>query len=225
MISKIIVEAIEQKNYKDNIEGQCCMCGIEKANNFETREKILSKSFNGYVDMKYRNSNLICDYCQKLLNDNYLDSPKGKRCGLRLYSFIIENKKFKTIDMKQKIDYLFNYKYQIPFLLCFSKTGQKHIFYKARLSYNENKFWVCTEENNILFERNKYKDIYKIVNNLFQLGISKDELKSCVINPKKISKYQLSFNDIVKIKKYKNNQCYELIIDCLMKEKKDDSSD
>jgi CRISPR type IV-associated protein Csf1 len=223
-ISKIIVQAIENKKYDDVIEDKCCLCGIEKANKFENKKNILSKSFTDYNRMKYRCSEKICNYCIKLLNDDYMESPKGKRCGLRLYSYIVENNKFKIIDMSEKINYLFNYQFKIPFLLCFSKTGKKHIFYKAKLSYSKNNFWVCTEENNILFEREKYIEIYNIVNNLFQLGISKDELKSCIINIKKIYKFNIDFNNIIKIKKYKDNQCYELIIDCLVREKKNDSN-
>jgi hypothetical protein len=221
-ISKLIIESIEQKKYKDIINNNCCICGIEKANYFENRNKVLSTSFTDYSFMVNKDSQYICDYCQKLLNNNYLNSPKGKTCGLRLYSFLIENNNFYIIDMKQKIDYLFNYKFKIPFLLCFSKTGKKHIFLKSKLSYNYDKFWVCTEENNIYFERNKYLQIYQIVNNFFQLGVSKNELKTCIIDPKKINKFKLNLNDLIIIKKYKNNQCYELIIDCLIRDKKND---
>ena len=225
MISKLIVEAIEQKKYKNDIKNRCSLCGIENASHFFKRKNVLSAYFTEYNYLKIKGSNYICNYCEKLLSNTYMDSPKGKRCGLRLYSFFVENKKFKVIDMKEKIKYLFDYNFKGSFLLCFSKTGQKHIFYKAILSDNNNSFYICTETNNIFFERNKYIKIYKIINSFFQQGITKDELRSCIISPKKINKYQLSFNDIIKIKKYKNNYCYELIIDCLIKEKKNDTND
>ena len=222
-ISKIIVEAIEQKKYKDIDNGlRCCLCGCTESQSMKLRKDILSKSFNGYVDMKNRVSEYICNYCETLLNDNYMKSPKGNRCGLRLYSFIVENNQFKIIDMRQKIYYLFEHEFKLPFLLCFSATGKKHIFYKSKLSYGINTFFVCTEDNNIFFDRHKYKYIYEKINKFFQLGVTKDELKTCIIDPKKINKYQLNFNDIYLIKKYKNDQCYQLIIDCLMKEKKED---
>lgn len=219
MLSKIIVEAIEQKKYKDDIKKTCCICGIKKAFKYEIRKKILSTSFTDYNYMKYRISNYICGYCEKLLSNKYLDSPTGKKCGLRLYSYIIQNNNFSIIDMKNKIKYLFDVKYQNNFLLCFSKSGKKHIFYKAKLSYDNNTFFVCTEDYNIIFDRKKYKKIFEISNELFQKGITKNELLACVIDPKKIYTYKIDYDKIIQLKKHKHDRCYELIIDCLYKNK------
>jgi len=220
IISKFIVNAIEQKKDIDLISGECCFCGKIESEKFHEKNKILSKSFTEYNYMKNKNCEFVCEYCRKLLNNNYLDSPKGKKCGLRLYSFLIENNKFEIINYDKKIYYLFDHFFKLPFLLCFTSLGKKHIFYKAKFSYSKNIFFVCTEEGNIYFERDKYKEIYKIVNRLYQLGVSKDELKNCIIDPKKINKYAVTFNDLIIIKKYKNNSCYELIINCLIKDEK-----
>lgn len=225
-ISKLIVEAIEQKKYDDLVYNEigCLICNTNYANKFFNKKKVLSSNFTDMNMLQNKGSNYICNHCQKLLSGNYLDSPTGKKCGLRLYSFLIEKNKFEIIDKKEKIGYLFNYQFKPPFLLCFSKTGQKHIFYKAKMSNNNNQFYVCMEESNILFNRNNLRKIYLIVNKLFQLGVKKDDLLNCCLSPKQIDKYKISFRELSEIKKYKNDQCYELIIDCLIKEKKNDTN-
>ncbi|HEY0087612.1 MAG TPA: hypothetical protein VGB37_02145 [Candidatus Lokiarchaeia archaeon] len=226
MITKNIVEAIEQKQYIDDIENECCLCGIKKAFKFKKRNKILSASFTDFNFMKNRDSQFICGYCEKLLSDDYLDSPKGKRCGIRLYSFLIENNKFKIIDRKEKESYLFNYEFQLPYILCYSDSGQKHISWKANYGFSNNNITINTENGQINFDREKYKNIYLLAKKLYLNKITKDELRECNLVPKKIKKLIdeniTNFNEIFLLKKYKNNVCYNFIIDCLYKEFKHD---
>lgn len=226
MISKLIVEAIEQKKHDDKIENQCCLCGIKKAFKFEKRDKIISHSFTDYNYMKNKDSQFICGYCKKLLDDNYLDSPKGKRCGIRLYSFLIENNKFKIIDRKEKENYLFNHEFQIPYIICYSNTGQKHISWKAKIGYSNEIIIFNTENGQISFDRKKYLDVYFVVKKLYNNGISKDELLKCNLIPKRIQKLInnniSNFQEISYIKKFKNDINYEFIISCLQKEVKND---
>ena len=118
MITKKIVEAIEQKIYDDNKNGLCCLCGNEKSFEFKFRKDIISNSFTNQNLMKARHSQEVCGYCVKLLSGLYLDSPKGGRCGIRLYSFLIEENKFKIIQKSERESCLFDYEFKLPFILC-----------------------------------------------------------------------------------------------------------
>jgi CRISPR type IV-associated protein Csf1 len=229
MISKKIVESIEQKKYEDNIANSCCLCGVDKAFKFEKRNKILSQSFTDFNFMKNRDSQFVCGYCEKLLSDNYMESPKGKRCGIRLYSFLVEKNKFKIIDKKEKEDYLFDYQFQIPYILCLSDSGQKHISWKAKEGNSNDTLIINTENEVLYFNRKKYKEVYLLVKKLYNNKISKEELLNCNLDPKKIKRLIdnsiSSFNEIFYIKKFKDDNCYNFIINCLYKtkeEKKDD---
>ena len=229
MISKIIIEAIEQKKYDDSFENSCCLCGIKKSFKYENRKKILSASFTDYNLMKDRDSQFICGYCEKLLSDNYMDSPKGKKCGVRLYSFLVENGKFKIVDKSEREKYLFEYQFRIPYILCLSNSGQKHISWKSQQGFSNDIIIINTEEGIIRFERKKYFDIYSIVKKLYENKISKDELKGCNLNPKKIKKLIddkiTDFNELFNLKRFKNDINYNLVVDYLYKIKEVNKND
>jgi CRISPR type IV-associated protein Csf1 len=224
-ISNFIVKSIEKDNYNNESvknENLCCICGSEYSYKWSTRKSIFSGSFTDQNMLKVKNSNYICGDCEKLLSDYYMKSPKDNDCGIRLYSFISTTSDFQIIDRSKREYYLFDFEYTGAFILVFSDTGQKHISWKSKISFNTNSFFVCNESGNIFFEREKYRKIYNIVKKLYNKGVSKDELKDCNVNISKINKYMISFDDLIEIKKYKNNNCYNLIVDCLQKEKTND---
>lgn len=227
-ISKMIIESIEQKEYDDYLSGDCCLCGNKKSFKYENRNKILSTSFTDFNVMKNRDSQFICGYCEKLLDDRYMESPKGKRCGIRLYSFFIENKKFKIIQKSEKEKYLFDYQFNLPYILCLSDSGQKHISWKSKEGQGNRVITINTENGLLIFDRDKYITVYTIIKKLFENGISKEELVCCNLIPKKIQKIIdnniSSFQEIIFIKRFKNDNCYNFIINCLykIKENKDD---
>lgn len=221
----MIIEAIENRQYEDIIKNECCLCGITKAYKFKDRKEILSKSFTDYNLMRAKNSKSICGYCEKLVKDDYMESPKGKTCGIRLYSFLIENNKFEIIEKKDKEKYLFDYEFNIPYVICFTNTGQKHISWKSIIGKANNIIPINTESGTIYLERKKYKDIYIIIKNLYANKVSKEELRQCNIIPKNMSKMienkKSSFSEIINIKKYKNDTIYEFLVECLYKIKEE----
>jgi len=220
MISKMIIEAIEKTAYEDEVDGNCCFCGTKKANGFIERKKMLSGSFTDYNALLDKTAMQVCDYCQKALSDKYMKSPKDNSCGLRLYSYCVDDTGFKTIDMSEKIYYLFEHQFVGKFFLAFSNLGKKHIFFKGKISHSNDEFYVCGEEYNILFNRTQNKELFELVNSMFQLGVTKKELLSFSVDTKKIVKLHIPFEKLVKLKKYRANCCYELIVNALIKDKK-----
>jgi len=126
MITKKIIEAIEQKKYNDNIENTCCLCGISKCFEFKNRKKVLSASFTDFNTMACKDSNFVCGYCEKIVNNDYMPSPLEKTCGLRLYSFVVENNTFTIINKSEFENYLMHYQYNFPSIIIFSDSGKKH---------------------------------------------------------------------------------------------------
>ena len=221
-ITQKIIEVIEKKQRKllDD-ENMCALCGGTKTiGKWFDFNKNTSDNFTDFNEAKVKDSDKLCYFCKQTISDNFLDSPKGKKCGLRLYSFLVENNKFIKIDLKEKWFYLFEYNYKTPFILCFSETGKKHISFKAKESFNTKNFWVCTEYCNIWFERKKWYPVFQIANDLYQQKVTKKELLSYSISPWKFNKYNLNFKNLKKLKPYKNTEQYKLIISVLQKEEK-----
>jgi CRISPR type IV-associated protein Csf1 len=223
MVTKRIIEAIEQKKYDDNFENICCLCGIEKSFKFTERKKILSNSFTDYNKMKYRDSNFVCGYCEKLLSGNYMDSPKGKKCGLRLYSFLVEKNIFKIIEKSEIEKYLFNYQFKIPYILCITELGKKHIAWKAIFGNCNNNITINTENGVLKLDRDKYLKIYLLCKKLYENEVLKDELKNRNISVKKIKNFVdnkiIDFKDLNYLKKFNNDFVFEFIINNLSKNK------
>lgn len=199
----------------------CCICGGNRSiDRFTQISKVLSNNFMDYNIMKDKSSRVICDFCRLCLSDDLLKSPKGKRCGLRLYSFLVEKSTFKIIDKNEKEYYLFFYNFTPPFILCFTDSGQKHISFKSAINFVNNPFWVSQENYNLLFDRHQWLPIYQIAKELFNLGISKEELLSCRLRISKLNNWK-DYQKITELVKYRNTKQYELIIKCLNKSQGD----
>lgn len=132
-----------------------CGGGAQTYQEWSSFKKTVSANFTDHNILFNRNSDTLCYFCKQCINNSYMDSPKGKKCGIRLYSFLIEDEKFKIIDLKGRECFIFDYIYNPPFILCISFAGQKHISFKAIESFNKDNFYICTENGNIYFERAK----------------------------------------------------------------------
>lgn len=220
-ITRKIIESISGKS--PTIGGNiCALCGGEETvTEWYSTKKILSGNFTDYNQMVMKTSKVLCSFCKDALSDDFISSPKGSRCGIRLFSFLIEKNQFIKIDYSEKADYLFNYQFTPPFILVFSSTGQKHISFKALESNDPEAFWVCSDFGNIWFERRKWQPVFEIANNFFQNKVTRTELEQCSVAPWKYRKYNLDFRGIKKLVPHRNKEQYKLIISVLQKEKQE----
>jgi CRISPR type IV-associated protein Csf1 len=221
--TQMIVSAITKKQ-RIETEKTCCLCGGNKIISEWTKSKeVFSGNFTDYNYLKNKQSDILCDFCTFALSDKSMDSPKGKKCGLRLYSFLVENNDFTIINYDEKAYYLFEHAFNIPFILAFSSTGQKHISYKSVINYSSDIFTVSTDFMNIIFDRALWFQIYEIANNFYQNKCTKDELLNCSIPPWKFNKYDINFVDYQKLKRVQNTEQYKLIVSILIKLKEEKS--
>lgn len=217
-ITQKIIQAIERKPLGQPSVETCCLCGGNQTiENFHPRKKIFSGNFTDYSELKRPDSKLICDFCVLCLSSEFLPSPKGKRCGLRLYSFLTMNGQFRIIDLKEKEKILFDEKLLPPFILVLSSTGQKHISFKARESTSAAAFWVCTDFANVWFEREIWRPVYELANHFYQNKVTREELRTGNIPPWKFNKYNLNPADASQLKKHLQDLPYQLIITVLTK--------
>jgi len=224
-ITKFIVQNIVTEKDKEVIQTNnvCMICWGSETNNreFIYKKKMLSANFNDINEFERKDNDMICWYCQFCLEWHAMDSPKGKRCGLRLYSFYADKDNFEIIDRSKREYFLFEKKYKWDFVLAFSETWQKHISFKSVYSNDTNTFNVCTDtRGTILFERNKWDVIYKRAKELYEFWLPKKSLL-WDIDPRWMKKLWLTFKDITTIKANSNNMAYELIINSLYHKKKE----
>lgn len=223
MNTEMIISAITGQTGKA-FDRFCCLCGNNRSiDGFTDAKKILSANFTDHNLMKHKDSKVICDFCRLALSDDLLESKNKKRCGLRAYSFFISGQSsaisYQLIEKKDKIRYLFEVEYSIPFILGFTDTGKKHISFKSMINYTESPFWVSCENCNVLFDRIKWFPIYKIIKEFFETGIFKTELLSCSVPPWKFEKYGLDIFQFQRLKQVKRTAQYQLIVNSLMKAK------
>jgi hypothetical protein len=217
----MIVSAITKQQGIEN-DKTCCLCGGNRIiSEWTELKKVFSGNFTDYNQLKNKQSDVVCDFCTFALSDKSMDSPKGAKCGLRLFSFLVENNKFIRIDYTEKAYYLFEHFFNTPFILILSNTGQKHISYKSIINHDQNIFTVSTDFLNIVFDRALWFPVHEIANNFYQSKCTKDELLNCSIPPWKFNKYDLNFFDYQKLKRVQNTEQYKLIISTLIKLKEE----
>jgi hypothetical protein len=215
--TEFIVTAITQKPGIDS-DQTCCLCGGTRImSEWRKAKEIFSGNFTDYNMLRYKQSDVLCDFCVFSLSDESLASPKGARCGLRLYSYLVENNQFIKIDFSEKPFYLFEHSFNPPFILVFSQSGKKHIAFKSLVSHNSALFYVCTDNLNIQFERSRWFDFYKIAKSFYENKCTKDELLAGTIPPWKFQKYSLSFSDYKKLQPVRHTEQFKLMVNSLYK--------
>lgn len=220
-ITQRIIEAIEGK--KQTVPGEiCAVCGgTETVEEWHLLKKVLSGNFTDFNLIADKRSNAICSFCVSCLSDLYMTNKNGKKCGLRWFSFLIENGSFYPIEREQRKEYLFDRVFEQPFILAFSESmPPKHVSFKCVESNDPHRFWVCGENSNVFFDRTVWLPVYETANDCYAAGINKSELLSGKVAPWKFNKYVIDYSKLKALQKYRNTQQFELIVSILKREEK-----
>jgi len=211
---KISLVLNPQKVYSTNYI--CFLCGGNLTNNneFKHKKQVLSWNFNDATSATDKQSDLVCWFCQDCLRDDIINTESWKTAGVRAFSFLVDDNWWTKINKSEREYYLFQHQFKWDFILAFTDTGKKHISFKTKISNNSDQFYVNTESWSLFFDRNFWYPIWQRLKEIYQNKVSKKVLL-WKIEPNLLRKEKLVLNDIDMIKKYKDNLCYQQIINVL----------
>lgn len=197
----------------------CIVCN--KQSGIEKLFKVVSSNFTAY-ELLYKNKKeLVCQDCIDILKN-----PKMRR------SSWIQDKKqtifFKNNESLQYILNLSNY-IEIPFRIGFTKSFKKHTFLQSVWNYDYNNFKIGTDfAGTIEFDKNSLINCIYLLQFLYRLGFSKEDLKNLSPSLHRFNQFQ---NKNMKklwykkyrpyLKKYNNNPVYDMIIIMLKRDEEE----
>lgn len=90
-------------------------------------------------------------------------------------------------------------------LLCAAVSGQKHLCFKSKINYSNQKYSTLLEETLVIVEKSSFSRILSIVEWLYNAGFTKEEIVSCNFPSHKIIKcgleeFELHSKEIYKCK-------------------------
>jgi len=206
-------------NFKVDIvkqNGICGFCGKEIKEGI-LKEDFIKQNFTDFEYIKYK-SNIFCKECY-ISMANCIDR-NGKKSCLRNYSFIADDKQLILLTKEKMKYYLFEYKFNKPFIFCITFNGKKHLSFKSKVNYDINSFIITTDLGNVFFIRNRYIEIYKIIEEWFKIFNKKEILtipKFSNIEKYGVRKY---FEENERIKLIKDTLIFKILVFSLFKEDK-----
>lgn len=189
--SKTLHHATHFRPVIGGLEGKCCICGEYTSNGNKKKFKA-----NFTIGNEIGIGEVVCPYCQHLLNE----SNKYRRL-----MFLLTDDEFKTFKKQDITEVIFNLPYDKPFYIYITETWQKLGYLLMNNARNEppaENVIIEWDYNQVIFNRPQLQKIYKLINKLRELKISKSSLKTG-----QISMFQ--YNKI--IEKYGRDRSREII--------------
>ena len=153
--------------YKKQIRKfNCFFCG----NSFDeciAVKDVISAKFTDYSFTANPSSDYCCEGCALASN-------------LIKFNYIIDSK-IKLIRYKNYADELLKQK-EVPFIACISTSFKKHLFYKAKINYDIDSFYVQLENETILCNKQILTNDLSYISNLMILKQSAKSLSMSHIN-------------------------------------------
>lgn len=174
----------------------CYLCGKPA-----TRPLKLKDSFTAHSVARNPMSDKLCDRCDWSINLRcFYFNPNKQKWGklfARNWSWLFQNGELKAPiisgthqegkdilpvvsklpDRQQIRDWLLNPPAP-PFTIAIAESGQKHILFLAQEAYSQDRFPVQFELNTLYIDRNQFRNLLGIYENLLSLGFTKTEIDS-----------------------------------------------
>lgn len=140
-------------------EFTCKICGKQCTSGIDSK-KITSSKFTDWVYI----GDYICTECSKLFS-------------LYFYSYSVENGEIKIFNVREIKENLLR-QHATPFKFIITKTGKKHLFYRACENFSDSSFAVQLETETIFTNRERMKRLFDFVECMQTLGVSKAQMES-----------------------------------------------
>lgn len=208
---KRMIELLDPVEHEKRTECNChCyLCG-EFTEYGIPKKKLLPSTFNDHDKAKEINSDYVCDACSFMI----LTNP-NRRQAIRWFNYVASDK-LVICNRKQLRDVLLNPP-EPPFVICITISQKKHLLWYLKTSYSRENFFVTMETETIQVNKSLIKEMIYFVENLYNKGITKDQILNNTIPYGKLSidEWKIAYE---KIKEYKLHRQFELSIYVSQKE-------
>ncbi|KXZ40028.1 hypothetical protein SAMN05661008_01512 [Alkalithermobacter thermoalcaliphilus JW-YL-7 = DSM 7308] len=196
------------------IEGHCKICG-KKITEGVKEKNVLSANFTNWSELKRIDSNYICKACTFCM----------KNADLRKNSFVADSKHLYLLKKNDLEEYLFNLEKYIEaeFVVGITRSFKKHNSFRCIVNSNPKRFYIREEDREYLFDAEKLKTIYEMLNEAY-LQFSKEELLSGQYKMISIEQFGLEkFQQYEEVfKQYRGSAQFELLVYMMNSEKRNE---
>ncbi len=214
--SHLIYKSLLQREPLFKGETKCVFCKSPAPKNLK---KVIKNTF---TDLDYlQKGEGVCEACEFVLTDR-------KENSVRKMSAIFHEKGFLRFTALELADILFNFPKEIepPFFFHLSYSKKKHLFFKGKVSFNKEEFWIQTDEGGFYFEPHRWKNVFKDIQNLYSIPekekskknpktfFTKEEILTLNPNPRKVIEFGIEefFTIKKRLEKVKNTLEYNMLV-------------
>jgi len=185
-----------------NLSGACWLCGAETSQGVP-REKAIKPTFTDADFAQSPQSDVVCEYCNWALSWR----------TLRNYSILATGQGLQHPSRPELREVLLSPP-EPPFLLCIATSGQKWLYFKAKVSFRRQNYPVMLEEVPVTVNTELLAKVLKPVETLYGSGFSKAEILSGEYKPVNINKFGMRrWEDAEnQITKYRGTRMFELAV-------------
>lgn len=190
------------KKSKYGQDAKCWLCAGDTEGIGWHIKDVITSSFTDTNAAKCLQSQTVCyscaalmkkeawvEACEKHGHSPYFPVKDGKKPFLSNWMFsshVFSKDGWQRPDRKELADILLNPPTP-PFLITISDVGKKHVIFRAKVNQSKDSFFVNIDEETILIEREKFKEILMLVEQAYEL-FSKDSILTGEYNQAAIMK-------------------------------------
>lgn len=198
----------------ENINEKCFICGTNLNEGVHVKN-IIGQKFTNFDICKNKESKYVCKECSYCM----------KEAKIRRSNFIACESKIIYLKKNDLEEYLFNLDkfITVPFVVGLTRSFKKHNFFRCRVNYDLNTFYIREEEKEYLFNVNEMKILYEKLNEAY-LQFSKEELQSGNYNVFGIENFGIDkFNEYESVfKEFRGTHQFSLLLYILNSEKRNE---
>ncbi len=196
--------------------GCCWLCGADCTVNVWRRSAVIKKTFTNHNQAKVIASDSLCEACAALSVKetwgNYVaahpeeELKTGHAMSWRSYSHVFSETGHASPTRARWRDFLLNPP-EPPFLFIITTSGQKHLIFRGRVSFDREYFPLLLEEEIIMVSRALFSSCLVDFEHGYALGFSKDSILSGRYHTAQMMKIGLPVWDEMerKIKPWRSN--------------------
>jgi len=233
--SWIVYNSLGRPNVKETekVDGYCMVCGTHIKEGVP-QKKSFSGNFTNWDKLQRLDQTHVCRACYFCFKQNWLRNYSFIAGERRLALYIAKNIP-STIDDQYTIvfrrrngllDDLFNIRslknniFYDNFIFCINNS-RKHMIFRATINTNPETFIIQYGDTELLLNTKTFKKVYVSLQELYNSGFSKRELKTGGYKSHKIMRYgpkKIGEHEMI-LEEKRGSVVFNLMIDLLYKEK------
>lgn len=205
-VSRLIYHASTQQPYPHG--GYVChICGFPTDTGTPVRD-IIKDGFTAIDVLQGTQSDIVCPACVYT----------KEQPSVRTQHYVVTPHSWRYLK-REEIGSVLLEPPEPPFAIVIQVSHKKHTWLQAKVNGSRERFWVSLEESPVLLDRRQFIQAYSTVENLYQMGFSKEEIRSGRYAYNRIERVGLTqWSDMEKsVKPLRGSMLLELAIICVNK--------